>query len=148
MSDVSFYHLTQSSDEAALPLLLEKVLERKATAFVQVNKRERAVEIDKHLWVYNETSFMPHAMQGEEMASHAPIIIGEGEVEMKDMLFLLNQSPLPQNINDYKRIFILFSGLNNEDLEFARKQWKEVKAINIPASYFQQTTSGGWEKKA
>jgi DNA polymerase-3 subunit chi len=42
----------------------------------------------------------------------------------------------------------MFDGNDENELNDARAQWKALKDAGLPMSYFQQTESGGWEKKA
>ena len=46
--------------ERALPLLLEKTLERGWRAVVQAGSQERLDVLDQHLWTWREDSFLPH----------------------------------------------------------------------------------------
>ena len=52
MTEVLFYHLTESTLEDALPGLLEKSLERGWKAVVQTGTEERRDALDAHLWTF------------------------------------------------------------------------------------------------
>ena len=49
---------------------------------------------------------------------------------------------------DYKRCFELFDGRDDAAVADARERWKTYKAAGHAMAYWQQTDSGGWEKKA
>jgi DNA polymerase-3 subunit chi len=42
----------------------------------------------------------------------------------------------------------LFDGADPEAVAAARSRWTDYKGRGFAVTYWQQTTSGGWEKKA
>lgn len=58
--EILFYHLERQSLESALPLLVEKSLERGWRVVVRAGSAERLDAIDTALWTYREDSFLPH----------------------------------------------------------------------------------------
>lgn len=60
MTEVLFYHLTESKLEDALPPLLEKSVERGWRVAVQLKDAARRDLLDQHLWTFREDSFLPH----------------------------------------------------------------------------------------
>jgi DNA polymerase-3 subunit chi len=48
----------------------------------------------------------------------------------------------------YARAITLFDGNSEDELLFARAQWKELKAQGFAVTYWQQAENGRWEKKA
>ncbi|MGG2476032.1 DNA polymerase III subunit chi, partial [Rhizobium sp. BR5] len=61
MTEILFYHLTESKLEDALPPLLEKSLERGWKVAIQTVDEERRDFLDTHLWTFRDDSFLPHA---------------------------------------------------------------------------------------
>jgi len=51
-------------------------------------------------------------------------------------------------MDGYKRCFELFDGRDEEAVADTRERWKAYKAAGHAVVYWQQTASGGWEKKA
>ncbi len=60
MSEIRFYHLQRTRLEAALPKMLERVLERGDRAVVMLGSEERVEALAAHLWTYNDRGFLPH----------------------------------------------------------------------------------------
>ena len=77
--DVLFYHLERMPLEAILPKLLEKTLERGARAVVQAGSDERLQALDAHLWVYEESAFLPHGTKRDGASDRQPIYLTTGE---------------------------------------------------------------------
>ncbi|HPG88393.1 MAG TPA: DNA polymerase III subunit chi, partial [Hyphomicrobium sp.] len=54
----------------------------------------------------------------------------------------------PASFCGMERIVFLFDGHDGEAVAAARTQWKLAKAAGCGLTYWQQTESGRWEKKA
>ena len=53
-----------------------------------------------------------------------------------------------ERVADYKRCFELFDGRDETAVVESRARWKAYKAAGHTVVYWQQTPTGGWEKKA
>jgi DNA polymerase III subunit chi len=51
-------------------------------------------------------------------------------------------------IGDFARCLDLFDGADPEAVAAARVRWAVYKSRSFSVVYLQQTTAGGWEKKA
>lgn len=149
-TQVRFYHLTMRSVEETLPLLLEKTLERGKRAVVRFQTQERLTAINQQLWTYNERRFLPHGSAKEGFEQDQPVwLTCEDETPNGATYeFLVENSPAqkPQRL---EMVAILFDARDEQAVQAARLQWKELKAQpDLVLSYWQQTLSGGWEQKA
>jgi DNA polymerase III subunit chi len=57
LTEILFYHLTESTLEDALPPLLERSLERGWKVVVEAGSEERVASLNAHLWTYKEDGF-------------------------------------------------------------------------------------------
>jgi DNA polymerase III subunit chi len=148
MSEVLFYHLTSQRLEVALPLLLEKTVEKGWNAVIRSGSEARLAVLDEALWSYKEDSFLPHGREEEGEAEHQPILLTLNDIRPNEaeVLFLVDRAPLPAEYA-YERVVLMFDGDDPEALEEARAAWKTVKALGHPATYWQQE-GGRWVKKA
>jgi DNA polymerase III subunit chi len=148
MSEILFYHLTGQRLEAALPLLLEKAVEKGWNAVIRSGTEERLAVLDEALWSYKEDSFLPHGREEEGEAEHQPILLTLKDIRPNDaeVLFLVDRAPLPAEY-PFERVVVMFDGEDAEALEEARSVWKTVKTLGHPATYWQQE-GGRWVKKA
>ncbi len=149
MAEVLFYHLTESRLEDALPPLLEKSLERGWRVVVQAGSEERCESLDTHLWAFRDESFLPHGRAGEPHADMQPIILcaEDGAPNAASVRFLVDGAQ-PPDLSGYERVVFMFDGHDQAQLEAARGEWKTLKAQGHALTYWQQSASGRWEKKA
>lgn len=149
MTEVLFYHLTESTLEEALPPLLEKSVERGWRAVVQLGSEERRDALDAHLWTYRDDSFLAHGTEHERQPEHQPILLtcGDGRANGARIRFLVDGAS-PPDISDYDRAVFMFDGHDEAQLEQARGHWRAMKAAGHQATYWQQTPERRWERKA
>jgi DNA polymerase-3 subunit chi len=150
MTEVFFYHLQRMPLERVLPTLLEKSLERRWHAVVQVTGEERAAAIDDLLWTYDDQSFLPHGRADEEAAAGDAVVITLDFTNPNEaaIRFLVDGAALPPDPGRYQRIMIIFDGNDDDALAHARTQWKEAKAAGLETTYWQQDENGRWSRKA
>ncbi|MEJ8475349.1 DNA polymerase III subunit chi [Roseibium algae] len=147
--DVLFYHLMHQPLEAALPKLLLKCLERDWRVVVQTGSDERRRSLDSHLWTFQDDSFLPHGIKEDGYTDAQPIYLtAEGDNPNNAKVRFLVDKAVPPSLADYQRAVYMFDGNDPEELADARIRWKEAKAEGFEATYWQQTESGGWERKA
>jgi DNA polymerase-3 subunit chi len=149
MTDVLFYHLTESKLEDALPALLEKSVERGWRVTVQTNEEARRDFLDAHLWTYREDSFLPHGTDAGAMADAQPVVLTADPHNPNEatVRFLVDGAE-PPPVADYERVVFMFDGYDPVQLEHARGQWKKLKGEGHALTYWQQAEDGRWVKKA
>lgn len=149
MTEVLFYHLTESTLEEALPPLLEKSVERGWRAVVQLGSEERRDALDVHLWTYRDDSFLAHGTEHERQPEHQPVLLtcGESRANAAKIRFMVDGAS-PPDVSDYDRAVFMFDGHDEAQLEQARGHWRAMKAAGHQATYWQQTPERRWERKA
>lgn len=150
MTELLFYHLTESRLEDALPPLLEKSLERGWRVVVQTGSEERRDALDQHLWIYRDGSFLPHGADSGHHADQQPVLIcaGDGNANGASVRFLVDAAQPPSDLSQYQRVVFMFDGHDQHQLEAARASWKGLKDSGDDLTYWQQTLERRWEKKA
>ncbi len=148
-TEVNFYHLTRSSLEDALPRLLVKTLQAGERAVVMLGSAERVEAINAHLWTYDQDSFLPHGSVRDGEADRQPVWLTHLDENPNGAAFLfLADRARSDRIADYKRCFELFDGRDEEAVSDSRDRWRAYKAAGHTLVYWQETPTGGWEKKA
>ncbi|MBV8921302.1 DNA polymerase III subunit chi [Bradyrhizobium sp.] len=149
MTEVLFYHLQNMSVENVLPSLLEKSLERGWRAVVQSTSQERADALDAHLWTYRDDSFLPHATWRAGDAEDQPVVlaIAEGNPNRANVIFLIDNAPLPADAHSYERMVLLFNGDDAEALAAARGAWTDCKSRGFEVTYWQTDEHGRWQRR-
>ena len=148
MTEILFYHLQGQRLEQALPLLLEKSLEKGWNVVIRAGSEERLAALDEALWTYAEQSFLPHGREEEGEPEHQPILLTlkDTRINAPGVIFLVDRAALPAAY-DVERLVLMFDGEDPEAVDEARAAWKTIKALGHPATYWQQD-SGRWVKKA
>lgn len=149
MTEVFFYHLQNAPLEQVLPQLLERSLARPWRAVVKVGNAERLEALVNHLWTYRDDSFLPHGTREDGPVEAQPIFLTvEDENPNGAQVIFLVDGAEPGEIETYERCVLMFDGRDEDALAAARAHWKRIKAEGHDATYWQQSDSGRWEKKA
>ena len=149
MTDVLFYHLTETRLEDALPPLIDKSVERGWRVAVQTREAARRDALDAHLWTFREESFLPHGTKRDGNPAQQPVYLTmlEENPNGATVRFLVDGAEIP-DLTAYARIVYLFEGRDTAAVARAREQWKGAKAAGCEVTYWQQSPEGRWEKKA
>ncbi len=149
MTEISFYHLTRQPLNKALPRLLEKVLAAGHRAVVLAGSDERVEDLDAALWTYDPDSFLPHGTRILGHAERQPIYLTTEEENPNDATVLvLVDGAEPSFIGSFTRCLDMFDGNSEVAVAAARERWKRRKAEGFELTYWQQTETGGWTRKA
>lgn len=150
MAEIWFYHLQSRPLEQVLPTLLERSLARGWKVVVQCSSRERLASLDDRLWTYADDSFLPHGAAGELDAAGNPIVLttDSDNPNAAQVRFCVDGVRIPDALDAYERVILMFDGDDPEALASAREDWKKLRARGLAATYWQQDDTGRWEKKA
>ena len=154
MTEILFYHLEQAGLEDVLPGLLEKTRERGWKALVRVSSEERLEALDAHLWTYKEESFLPHAPSSDQRAAEQPIILTTSQENPNGAtvaFYADGAAPddwAAPSLSTFQRVVLLFDGRDPSATEAAREYWKQARATGFETTYWHQSATGKWEKKA
>jgi len=148
-TEVLFYHLERQPLERVLPNLIEKSLERGWRVVVQAGSEERLEALDTALWTYRDDSFLPHGRAADGRPERQPVYLTTGPENPNGakVRFLVDGTEAGSP-HGYLRLVYLFDGREPSAVEIARRQWRTMKATGCAVTYWQQSHSGRWEKKA
>ncbi|WP_112309374.1 DNA polymerase III subunit chi [Pseudogemmobacter bohemicus] len=147
MGAVKFYHLTgRSLAEAARPIL-SQALGQGWRVMLRGPDRTMLERLDMQLWEPRE-SFLPHGLEGGEHDRGQPVLLGSGAaVNGAKAVMLLAGSPVdPDEAAAMERVWLLFEGADERQMQAARAEWKAVVAAGLVAEYWSDA-SGRWEMK-
>lgn len=151
MPEVRFYHLTEQPLEAALPVMLERCLERGWRAVVRGTLPERIEALDSRLWTWRDDGFLPHGREGDPHPERQPVWLtcGQDVPNGAVALFLIDGAVAePAEMAALETVAILFDGHDPEAVARARAQWKSVTGAGLAAVYWAQENGGRWVRKA
>lgn len=149
MAELLFYHLTRRRLEQVLPELLEKTLQRGWKAVVKGGSEERIQQLNGDLWTYGRASFLPHGLKADGFADRQPVYLTTEDERPNnaDVLFLVDGADAG-DVSAYARVCDLFDGNDEDAVQAARARWKRAKDAGHTLTYWQQSETGGWVKKA
>ena len=149
MTEFLFYHLQAQPVEAVLPVLLEKSIARGWRVVVHTSSEERVDALDAYLWTFREDSFLPHGTFREPTAPHQPVLltVRDENPNVATVRFLIDRAPMPEDVEQYDRVVLLFDGGDEEALAEARNHWQSAKARGFAVTYWQADDSGRWERR-
>jgi DNA polymerase-3 subunit chi len=147
MAEIGFYHLLTTPLDRALPRLLERALAQGYRIVVRAASADRVEHLNAVLWVYDDSSFLPHGSDRDGNADSQPIWLTDGgdNPNAATMLVLVDGAA-PGDLTQYARCADLFDGSDSEAVEAARHRWRLAKAAGHMLTYWQQT-GAGWEKR-
>ena len=149
MTEVRFYHLTHKSLEDVLPVMLERTLVRDGKrAVVMLGSAERVENLNAHLWTYSDRGFLPHGSRADGAADLQPIWLTDSDENPNGATVLfLADGATSDEVDDYDLVCTLFDGRDDAAVAQARERWQAYRGSGHDVTYWQQTDSGGWEKK-
>lgn len=150
LDEVRFYHLQRQPLDAALPKLLERVLERGMRTVVKVPGPDLLEKLDRALWEYEPASFLPHGTADDGHKDRQPIYLTTGDERPNDadIVLLINAVSAPKDMTGVKMCLYMFDGHDTDIVARARQDWLAFKDKAENLSYWQQKSEGGWEQKA
>ena len=149
MGVVMFYHLTRSSVEETLLMLLPRAVAQGWRVMLRGTDPAALERLDARLWTAESLPFLPHGMAGGSHDADQPVLIGQGEIanDAKGLFLIDGAETAPEEARPLERVWLLFDGGDPAQLTDARAKWKALTEAGLAAQYWSEE-SGRWEKKA
>ncbi len=147
MAEIGFYHLTRTSADQALPLLLGRTLATGQRAVIRCASEDRVTALDTALWLCPEPDWLPHGTKATGDADLQPIWITteDDAPNGAKFLFLLDNTS-SEKLETYTRVFDLFDGTDENAVTAARLRYTTARTAGHPLTYHQQGPRG-WERR-
>ena len=149
MGAVKFYHLTQRRLDQAARELLEAALRQGWRVMLRGPDRAQLDRLDLALWQEPEDGFLAHGVEGGPADADQPVLLGQGAAVngARAVMLLAGCKVDPAEAAAMERVWLLFEGADDAQMQAARAEWKSVTAAGMVAEYWSDA-SGRWEKKA
>ena len=119
--------------------LADKVVRMGKAVFVKTRDAAETRFMDELMWTFNDSSFLPHAVQGDTEDSSAPVIIGH-DAAGADAYLLINLSDdLPHNTRNFQRIAEIINAAPRT-LQQGRVRYSRYKQDAYPLHYHEITS--------
>ena len=149
MPEISFYQLTSTALEKALPALLDRIVSSNMKALVLAKSEAQIKALDESIWTYSSPKFLPHTTVDNEDVDEHPIFLTREEVNPIAAEVLVAVEGLePAYIAQFDRVVDMFDGRVEAELAGARQRWKRYKDAGHSVTYWQQEANGAWKKAA
>ena len=149
MTEVRFYHLQKQTLDQALPLILEKVHQTGKRAHVRLVNEKEVNRMNDVLWTYKPDSFLPHGCKKTGDAESQPIwLTHTNDNPNSANTLILTQGMTEDAMEGYSLCCEMLDGRNDQAVQDARTRWKTYKDKGFTVTYWHQSESGKWEKKA
>ena len=114
---------------------------------VRAASRERIDALDRHLWVFEADSWLPHGTGAETYAALQPIWLTDRVENPNDatLLVLIDQAQ-DADLSGFARVLDLFDGADEAAVAAARERWRVRRDAGHRLVYWRQTERAGWEK--
>ncbi len=140
MSEVFFYHLTQTPLEVALPKILERALSANWSIEVRANVNTNLEDMSNSIWKGSEESFLPNCLENHEDVQDYPIVLSSSPLKkLRDCLIVVDQAELQE-------VCLIFDAKNEAQLSNARKSWKSLSEAGVNTVYWAES-QGKWYRK-
>jgi len=150
LTEILFYHLTETRLEETLPGLVERSLARGWRVVLQFATRESLELLDAKLWSFSDSAFIPHSREEDEFTAEQPVFLtldASANPNGAQIRFCL-EGCQADNFSGLERLVVMFDGHDAAQQTNARAQWKDYKTQGHDVTYWQQTADRRWEKKA
>ena len=148
MSEVYFYHLTQTRLKVALPKILERALSADWSVELRIGTKAEEEPISDAIWKGPDESFLPHCLEDNDKLHDYPIVLSKSPLsEVRDCLIVVDLAELQENeVEKFKRVCLLFDSQNEVELTKARASWKSLSDAGVNTVYWAED-QGTWKKK-
>lgn len=127
MTSVDFYFNAQDRFQVACRLA-GKALAQKKRLLVYAGDAETAARIDKLLWTWPATGFVPHCAADDPLAPETPVLIARDERAPADCHVLLNlAAQCPHHFARFERLLEVV-GTDEAEREAARSRYRVYKS--------------------
>ena len=150
MTEIWFYHLQSQPLVRALPVLVEKAVERGWRVVIQTVDEQRLKLLDDLLWTYAPESFLAHGLVDKDSARQ-PILLtmAHDNPNAAAVRMYVDGAEVALEPDDtrYERVMLMFDGRDEAELAAARRQWTRLKGQGFTLAYWQQSDEGRWDRK-
>lgn len=148
MGKAMFYHLTRSTVEETLRLLLPKAVEQGWPVYLRGRDPALLARLDEALWLLPADAFLPHGMQGSPQDARQPVLLGLGAMPPgARVLALVDRASVSlTETAGLERLWVIFDAADAGELDAARTLWRDIAAAGNAAEYWSED-SGRWVMK-
>ncbi|MFC3282780.1 DNA polymerase III subunit chi [Litchfieldella rifensis] len=137
MTQIDFYILPDTTLEARLGFacrLAETIYRKGYRLHLHAEDEAMARELDDKLWTFRPDSYLPHALQGSDMAAEVPVTLGWQGPPEPGIDAMLNLHPeIPEWFSRFSRVVEIINQ-HQDVLTVKRECWQTYKQRGYPVT--------------
>jgi DNA polymerase-3 subunit chi len=116
--------------------LADKVVKMGKPVFVLTNDEAQSHQLDDIMWTYNDSSFVPHDIQGRDDDADTPVIIGHDIPDRSSYLLINLTDKMPASLDGFERVAEI---INDEPavLHQGRQRYSNYRNDAYPLHYHE-----------
>lgn len=128
MARADFYILSEGADPNRFACsLANKAWQQGHNLHILAADRDAAQGLDELLWTFQDISFLPHALVGNDEAGQVPVTIGWPEQSPAEGDVLINLAPqLPEQATGFRRVAEIVAADDDRRRE-ARERYRRYR---------------------
>jgi DNA polymerase-3 subunit chi len=127
VTTIDFYFNASDRLQVACRLAAKALAERKRL-LIYAPDGELASRLDRLMWTWPATGFVPHCAASDALAPETPVLIGSDDAAAADIPLLLNlAADCPPHFAAYERLLEVV-GTDEADREAARLRFRSYKS--------------------
>lgn len=150
MGHAMFYHLTHSSPQALVQLLVPKAVQQGWNVVIRSPDPDRLRALDDMLWQVPPDGFLPHAIAKNDAQDIEQTVLLTSDDAIPNaaryLLALDCASVSAAEIPVLDRACLVFDAQDQAQMTHARQMWKTLTDQGIAAQYWSEET-GSWKLK-
>lgn len=135
MPRVDFYVTQATGDNASLQLvckIINKAYTQQQGVYVHCANKAQAQQLDDMLWLFDDISFIPHALANATLKQQPPVLIGDGTHQPSSTDILINLHPeLPAKPEQFSRIIEIVLA-DDACKKISRRHYKAYQTLEFP----------------
>ena len=149
MGTAMFYHLTRSTPEQTLAMILPRALAQGWRVMLRGTDVAGLNRLDAQLWHGPDDGFLPHGLAGGDHDADQPILLGTGAIgnAAQGLVLVDGADTVPDEALGLERVWAVFDGADEAAVAKARGLWTRLTGAGMSAQYWSEE-GGKWEKKA
>ena len=148
--EITFYHLTSTPLEKALPHLMFKIYESGSRALIVCENEEQMKALDHILWSFSTKKFIPHGTVFEENSEQQPILLSDSLDTLTnnpDIAVILNGCSIESDNNFKKYMYMFYGNKNDKEVISNYSLMNVYKKLGYRVKLWTLDAKGTWVTK-
>lgn len=149
--EVTFYHLTSTPLEKALPSLVFKIYETQDKVLLICKDSQQLQELNDILWTFSTKKFIPHGSYDEEYAHMQPVLLSTSIDEKSNkakVAVMLRNIDIEKNLDFQKYIYMFSGDKNNQETKGFFDLYDKYQKLGYNTKLWTLDSTGKWVNMA